>query len=74
MVAGPEGGRRSYCLAGVFKHGKLWRWLVVMVEQRYECAWPFHTGHGALKARILKCFAVPFSSGPRFVRTLHHDP
>ena len=27
-----------------------------------------------LKARILKWFALPFSSGPRFVRSLHHDP
>ena len=25
-------------------------------------------------ARILKWFAIPFSIGPRFVRTLHHDP
>ena len=33
----------------------------------------FHTIHGVLKARILKWFAIPFSSGPRFVRTLHHD-
>ena len=35
---------------------------------------PFHTVHGALKARILKWFAIPFSSGPHFVRTFHHDP
>ena len=35
---------------------------------------PFHTVHGVLKARILKWFAILFSSGPRFVRTLHHDP
>ena len=35
---------------------------------------PFHTVHGFLKAIILKWFAIPFSSGPRFVRTLHHDP
>ena len=35
---------------------------------------PFHTVHGALKARILKWFAIPFSSGPAFVRTLHHAP
>ena len=35
---------------------------------------PFHTVHGILKARILKWFAIPFSSGPRFVRTLHDDP
>ena len=35
---------------------------------------PFHTVHGVLKARILRWFAIPFSSGPHFVRTLHHDP
>ena len=29
---------------------------------------PFHTVHGVLKTRILKWFAIPFSSGP------HHDP
>ena len=34
----------------------------------------FHTVHEVLKARILKCFTMPFSSAPRFVRTLHHDP
>ena len=34
---------------------------------------PFHTVHGILKARILKWFAIPFSSGPHFVRTLHRD-
>ena len=27
-----------------------------------------------LMAGILKWFAIPFSSGPHFVRTLHHDP
>ena len=35
---------------------------------------PIHTLHGILKARILKWFAIPFSSGPHFVRPLHHDP
>ena len=34
---------------------------------------PFHTVHGVLKAGILKWFDIPFSSGPRFVRILHHD-
>ena len=34
----------------------------------------FYTVHGVLKARILKWFAIPFSSGPHFVRTLHYDP
>ena len=33
---------------------------------------PFHAVHGVLKARMLQWFAIPFSSGPRFV-TLHHD-
>ena len=32
---------------------------------------PFHPIHGVLKARILKWFAIPFSSGPYFVRALH---
>ena len=35
---------------------------------------PFYTVHGVLKARILKWFPIPFSSGPHFVRTLHHHP
>ena len=33
-----------------------------------------HTVHGVLKARLLKWFAIPFSSGPHSVRPLHHDP
>ena len=33
-----------------------------------------HTVHCILKARILKWFAIPFSSEPHFARTLHHDP
>ena len=35
---------------------------------------PFHTVYGVLKARILTWFAIPFSSGSHFVRTLHHAP
>ena len=34
---------------------------------------PFHTLHGVLEARILKWFAISFSSGPHSVRPLHHD-
>ena len=34
---------------------------------------PLHTVHGVLKARILKQFAIPFSSGPHSARSLHHD-
>ena len=37
----------------------------------FQCPifWPFYTVHGILKARILKWFSIPFSSGPHFVRT-----
>ena len=35
---------------------------------------PFHSVHVVLKARILEWFAIFFSSGPCFVRTLHYDP
>ena len=35
---------------------------------------PFHTVHSILKARMLKWFAIPLSSGPCFIRTLHYDP
>ena len=31
---------------------------------QYPIILPFHTVHGVLKARILKWFAIPFSSGP----------
>ena len=34
---------------------------------------PFCTVHGVLKARLLKWFSIPFSSGPCFVRILHHE-
>ena len=35
---------------------------------------PFHTVQWVLQARILKWFAIPSSSGPLFVRTLHPCP
>ena len=41
---------------------------------QYPISLPFHTVHGFFKARILKWFAIPFSSGPRSVRPLYHDP
>ena len=34
----------------------------------------FQTVHGVLKARMLKWFAIPFTSESCFVRTLHHNP
>ena len=33
-----------------------------------------HTAYGVLQARILEWFAIFFSSGLCFVRTLHYDP
>ena len=40
---------------------------------QYPIILPSHTVHGVFKARILKWFSIPFSSGPHSVRTLHHD-
>ena len=40
---------------------------------QYPVILPSHTVHGVLKARILKWFAFPFSSGPHAFRPLHHD-
>ena len=34
---------------------------------QYSIIFPFHTVHGVLKARILKWFAIPFSSGPHYM-------
>ena len=34
---------------------------------------PFHSVHGVLNAWIMTWFAIPFSSGPHFVRIIHHD-
>ena len=41
---------------------------------QYPIFLPFHAVYVVLKARLLKWFAIPFSSGSHFVRTLHHDP
>ena len=38
---------------------------------QYPIILPFHTVYGVLKARILKWFAISFSSGPHSVRPLH---
>ena len=40
---------------------------------QYPIIFPFHIVLGVLKARILKWFSIPFSSGPHSVRPLHHD-
>ena len=41
---------------------------------QYPIILPVHTVRGVLKARILKWFAIPFSSGPYSVRPFHSDP
>ena len=41
---------------------------------QYPIILPFHTVRGVLKARTLKWFAIPFSSGPHSVIPFHHDP
>ena len=43
-------------------------------ESTVSIRFSFHTVHEVLKARILKWFAILFSNGPHFVRTLQHDP
>ena len=37
---------------------------------QYPIILPFHTVYGFIKASMLKWFAIPFSSGTCFVRTL----
>ena len=41
---------------------------------KYPIILPFHTVHGVLTARTLKWFAIPFTSGPHYVRPLHRNP
>ena len=55
----------SSSLLGTYRHG----------EFIFQCPifLPFHTVHEVLKARILMWLTIIFSSGTRFVRTLHHD-
>ena len=49
-------------------------WIPTDLENSsFSVLFAFHTVHGILKARILKWFAIPSSSGPHFVRTLRHD-
>ena len=54
----------SSSILGTYKPGFIFQCLVFL---------PFHTVHEVLKARILKWFAIAFSSRPHFSRTLYHD-
>ena len=54
------------CILGTYWPGEfLFQYPIILL---------FHTVHGVLKARIVKWFAIPFSSGPHSVRAPHHDP
>ena len=50
--------------------GMYWPW-----EFIFQCPifLPFHTVLGVLKGKILKWFAIYFSSGPRVFRSLHSE-
>ena len=41
---------------------------------QYHIFLPYHTVHGVLAAKVLEWVAIPSSSEPCFVRTLHYDP
>ena len=44
-----------------------------LCEEYFKVYLLFHTVHGVLVERKLEWFAIPSSSGPRFIRTLHCD-
>ena len=50
-------------------------WAPTTCEHSFRCHifLPFHAVYGVLTTRILKWFAIPFSSGPHFVIIFHHD-
>ena len=64
------GSTSSFCLELFLHWSPVTYW--VPGEFIFQCSisLPFHTVHALLKERILKWFAIPFSSGPRFARTL----
>ena len=65
----------SFCLE-LFLHGSpvaYWAPTDLGSFSSVSYIFAFHTVHGVLEARILKWFAIPFSSGPHFVRTVHQD-
>ena len=49
-------------------------WVPMASSSSVSYHFAFPTVHGVLKARILKWFAILFSSGPHSVRPLHYDP
>ena len=63
----------SGVISSVISHSILFTYLPGEFIFQCHIFLSFHAVHGVLKARILKWSAIPFSSGPRFVRTLHHD-
>ena len=79
-----------YCALWTFQipmqYCSLQHWTLLSSSDTFTTGWFFfffHFGsassflqtiHGVLKIRMLKWFAIPISSGMRFVRTCHHDP
>ena len=73
------GSASSFLLELFLRSSSAAYWFIfhwVMKEFIFQCHifLPFHTVHGFLKASMLKCYAIPFSSVPLFVRTVHRDP
>ena len=64
----------SGVISPLISSGTLGTYLPGEFPFQYPIILPFHTVDGVLKARTLKWFAIPFSSGPHSVRPLHHDP
>ena len=50
-------------------------WTPSDLELNFQCHvfLPFYTVHEVLATGMLKWFAIPSSSGPHFVRTLHYE-
>ena len=75
---GAKGGART--LVQIIPYGQLavqpWTsyptYLVSVTGTKWRLL--LHKQGNILQARMLKWFAIPFSSGPHFVGTLHHDP
>ena len=62
-----------FIISEVISPGAYWAPSILRSSYFSHTFLPFHTVHGVLKARILKWFTIPFSSGPRLVTTLDRD-
>ena len=86
LLLSPVPSTSEYCFALVPSLHSFWSYFSTDLSNILGTYWPgefifqglfffpFYTVRGVLDARILKWFAIPFSSGPHSVRPLHHDP